>query len=231
MNLRELGLSAYEEQAYMALIKLGKSSASTISRQSGVSYGKIYEILGSLEAKGLVHTLPSKTKLFVATDPEQLMKLVNKKEESLNEIKQNIRDLKQIYTEHEVEPVVIAKGKNNFYKIVKQMKNPERYTYNLKYTFEYHPDFVRGMKRNISRGITVKTLGRFDNETKTNVDKWKKIYPHIKPIENDGIAMSIEDDEELMITMIKSNTIMLIRDKPLVKLMKVLFENYYEKSK
>ena len=62
------------------------------------------------------------------------------------------------------------------------------------------------------------------------IEKWKKIDPNIKKIDNEGVAMSILDDEEIMIAMIKSNTIMLIKDKPFVKIMRVLFENYYNKN-
>ena len=57
------------------------------------------------------------------------------------------------------------------------------------------------------------------------------INKNIKPIKNDGVAMAIIDDEELMITLIKSNTIMLVRDKPFIKIMKELFLNYYKNSK
>jgi len=230
MNLRELGLSGYEEKTYLSAIKLGKSTASEISRDAGVSYGKIYEVLASLENKGLVKTIPEATKKFIASDPENLMKLVNKKEEQLLEIKNNIKNLKQIYNEKEKEPVMIVKGKNNFYKLTKEQIDSKNYSYTIKYAFTYHPEFIRGTKESLSRKVDLKVLGRFDNETLSNINKWKKINPNIKPIDNDGIAMSITDDEEVMIALIKSNTSMLIRDKPFAELMKTLFLNYYEKN-
>lgn len=230
MKLRELGLSNYEEKAYLSAIKLGKATASEISRDSGVSYGKIYEVLASLENKGLIKTVPEETKKFVASDPENLMKLVNKKEEELLEIKNNIKNLKQIYNEKEKEPVLIVKGKNNFYKLTKEQISSERYSYSIKYTFTYHPEFIRNTKESMAKKIDLKVLGRFDDETIPNITKWKKINPEIKPIVNNGIALSITDDEEVMIALIKSNTSMLIRDKPFAELMKTLFLNYYEKN-
>jgi sugar-specific transcriptional regulator TrmB len=230
MNLKELGLSEYEEKTYDALIRLGKSTASEISRDAGVSYGKIYEVLAALENKGLVKTIPEATKKFIASDPENLMKLVNKKEEELLEIKKNIKDLKQIYSEKEQEPVILVKGKNNFYKLTREQITTQKYSYTIKYTFEYHPDFVQSTKRALSRKTDLKVLGAFNNETLPNITKWKKINPNIKQIENNGVAMSIQDDEEVMIALIKSNTSMLIRDKPFAELMKTLFLNYYEKS-
>ncbi|MGV8150383.1 MAG: TrmB family transcriptional regulator [Candidatus Woesearchaeota archaeon] len=230
MNLKELGLSEYEEKTYLSLIKLGKSTASAISRDSGVSYGKIYEILASLENKGLAKVIPETTKKFIASNPENLMKLVNKKEEELLEIKKGIQHLEQIYTIHETEPVVIVKGKNNFNRLVKEQKKSEKYSYTIKFSFSYKPEFVRGTKESLAKKTDNKVLGRFDNETMPNITKWKKINPNIKPIENNGVAMSIQDDEEVMIALIKSNTSMLIRDKPFAQLMKTLFLNYYEKN-
>lgn len=229
MDLKELGLSEYEEKAYLSLIRLGKSTASAISRDGQVSYGKIYEVLAALENKGLVKVIPEQTKKFIASNPENLMKLVNKKEEELLEIKKNIRDLKHIYEEKEVEPVMLVKGKNNFYKLTKEQITSQKYSYSIKYTFEYHPDFVQSSKRTLQRKVDNKVLGRFDNETIPNITKWKKINPQIKSIENNGVAMSIQDDEEVMIALIKSNTSMLIRDKSFAQLMKTLFLNYYEK--
>ena len=230
MNLRELGLSDYEEKAYTILIKLGKTSASEISRNSGVSYGKIYEVLASLEQKGLVKVIPETTKKFIASDPENLMHIVNKKEEELLEIKNNIRNLRQIYSEKEAEPVMIAKGKNTFYKISREMKKAEKYQYSIKYTFEYHPEFVREIKGYVANKIQYLSLGRFDDETLPSINKWKKITSNIKPIQNKGVAVSIIDDEELLIALIKANTSILIKDKPFVELMKTLFLNYYEKN-
>ena len=74
-------------------------------------------------------------------------------------------------------------------------------------------------------------MGRIDEETEKNVRERRKISKNIKPIKNEGVAMAIIDDEEIMITLIKSNTIMLVRDKPFIKLMKELFLNYYKNSK
>ncbi|HIH31885.1 TPA: TrmB family transcriptional regulator [Candidatus Woesearchaeota archaeon] len=229
MNLRELGLSEYEEKAYTTLIKLGKTSASEISRNSQVSYGKIYEVLASLEQKGLIKTIPENTKKFIASDPENLMHLVNKKEEELLEIKNSIRELKQIYSEKEQEPVLVAKGKNNWHKLEKELKASEKYYYSIKYDFSFRPEFVRQTKQLISQKIDYRVIGRFDKETENNIKQWKKIITNIKPIENNGVTMSIIDDEELMIGLIKSNTSMLIKDKSFVQLMKTLFVDYYQK--
>ena len=61
--LHELGLTEYETQTYLALLKGGSLTASEVSEQSNVPYSKIYEVLNALEKKGWIeveHGRPSK---------------------------------------------------------------------------------------------------------------------------------------------------------------------------
>lgn len=61
--LRELGLTEYETETYIALLKSGTLTASKVSEQSNVPYSKIYEVLNALEKKGWIeveHGRPSK---------------------------------------------------------------------------------------------------------------------------------------------------------------------------
>ena len=78
MDFESIGLNKNESKAFNALVKLGKSSAGDISRNSGVSDKKVYKILESLERKGLVRMIPEKTKMFVPEDPKALKKIIKK---------------------------------------------------------------------------------------------------------------------------------------------------------
>jgi hypothetical protein len=143
------------------------------------------------------------------------------------EIDTKVKELKKIYEEHDVEPVILAKGKSNFYKINKEAKKPEKYDYAIKYVFEVNPSWIRDTKERIKKGLEVKHIGLFNKDTEKAIKECKTVIKEIKPIQNDGIAMSIIDDEEVMIGLIKSNTTMLIRDKAFAKIMKQLFVKYY----
>jgi len=230
MDLSEIGLTKNEAKAYKTSLLLGKSTASEICKESGVPYGRIYDVLASLEGKGLVKVLPEKTKSYVPSDPKSLHDYIQKRKEQLDEIEKQVKEFKSLYEEYAEEPVQIAKGKKNFYRIFRQLHKPDKTSYSLKYTFELHPEFIREVKRLKKKGADYRALGRIDEETKQGVEEWKKITPNIKPIENEGVAISIVDDKEIMIALIKSNVIMLIKDKPFIKIMKTLFLNYYEQS-
>ena len=84
MDLSELGLTGNETKVFEVLLRRGKSKASDLASESGVSYGRIYVVLSSLERKGLVKVIPEKGKKFVASDPELLRLVVDQKRKSLD---------------------------------------------------------------------------------------------------------------------------------------------------
>ncbi len=68
--LQDIGLNAYEAAAYLSLLKMGVSEASSVYRDAEVPYGKIYTVLESLAGKGFVEVQTSRPKKFRAVDPE-----------------------------------------------------------------------------------------------------------------------------------------------------------------
>ncbi len=64
-TLHEMGLAAYEIDAYIALLEGGEMTAMEISQQTQVPYSKIYEVLNSLKEKGWIKSSESRpTKYF-----------------------------------------------------------------------------------------------------------------------------------------------------------------------
>jgi len=49
-----LGLSGYEARAYLALLRLGRAQPREVARESGVPQQRVYDVLRSLEWRGLV---------------------------------------------------------------------------------------------------------------------------------------------------------------------------------
>jgi sugar-specific transcriptional regulator TrmB len=230
MDFSALGLSTNEEKIYTTLIKLGKSSASELSREGEVPYGKIYEVLARLEQKGLVQIIPEQTKKFKATSPEVLINIINKKEEEFKKLKEEANKLKKFYEFDKEEPVQIARGLKNFYKILKHSPEAEQFSYSIKWSSEYKPQHILENKKLIKKGIKPKVLARINEETKENINKWLKHYKEIKKIENEGVAIDI-NDKHVLIILIKQNTIIEIKDKAFSNIMKQLFEKTYDNTK
>ena len=226
----ELGLTKNEAKAYETLAKHGKLSASEVSRESGVPYSRVYDILGSLISKGLAEVVPEKTKKFIAGDPKAFLEIIQKRKDALERAEHKISELKQFYEQKEKWPVQMVFGKQAFYKIAREQKKARERSYSIKWTAEYRPEWVESYRKNLKGGVEMKTLTRYDSETEKEVGAWLKINKNMRKFPNDGVAVSIVDDEEVMLVLIKSNVTLLIRDKPFAKMMSQLFLNSYERA-
>ncbi len=100
--LEELGLTSYEAKTYHTLSSVGISDAKEISTKSGVPWGRIYDVLNTLEGKGLVESQSSRPKQFNPVEPrtalEILLKLKSKEIELLKDSAARIEsELNTIY--------------------------------------------------------------------------------------------------------------------------------------
>ncbi len=100
--LTELGLTTYEEKCYITLLKSGTLPARDLSRFSEVPYGRIYEVLRSLESKGIVGSTGGRPQNFFAIPPDVAVnKLLENKTREIERLKRNadilINDLKRIH--------------------------------------------------------------------------------------------------------------------------------------
>lgn len=69
-DLKELGLTTYEDRAYRALLEVGATTASRLAAKSDVPDGRIYDVLSSLETMGMVRSQEaSRPKRFIAVEP------------------------------------------------------------------------------------------------------------------------------------------------------------------
>lgn len=232
MKLQLLGLNKYEANAYQAIVDLGESKSHQVSAKSGVPYGRIYDVLNSLESKGLIRLILKKPKTFVAVDPELiLVKQIEKQIFELEKLKEEAKKMKTQYERFPEEAVFVTKGKENFYRFVSKLKPIENFGYSIKYTFEAHPVWMRHTLGRMKKRIETKTLGRIDDETKENVRKWLKFYKYIRGFPNEGVAVDIRDGKTVVIALIKSDTTLVINDDAFGKLMADLFQAAWKTSK
>ena len=231
MDYSLVGLNKYEGAAYEALIQFGRLTASELSKHSGVPQGKIYDVMSALEFKGFCRKITGEVKSFVPVDPQEVDNILEQKQKEFTKLKTHMKTLKKTYEQLQSSVVQIVEGKRNFYKTIEEMSAPNKtYSYSIKYTSEYRPEFIRHTKNDLKKSINVKTLVRYDAETKKDVLKWSKISPFYKKIKNTGIAMHL-NDEYMWISLIKNNTLVVFKDPHLINVMKQLFEAYYEDAK
>jgi len=64
-----MSLNAYETDAYIALLEGGQMNAMEISREAGVPYSKIYEVLNSLKQKGWIKSAETRPFKYYPVPP------------------------------------------------------------------------------------------------------------------------------------------------------------------
>lgn len=72
-ELRSFGLSAYEAQAYTALLALGPTDASTLGQRAGIPFGRVYDVLHGLVGRNLAQVREGRPKLFVPVPPREAL--------------------------------------------------------------------------------------------------------------------------------------------------------------
>ena len=91
--LNEIGLTKYETDAYINLLKHGTAEASTIYKEANIPFGKIYETLSALANRGLIEIQNTRPKKYKAKKPQQAFdKLIKEKTEQMEKELQKTRD-------------------------------------------------------------------------------------------------------------------------------------------
>ena len=94
IQLEKIGLTESEIKVYLALLRLGETTAGPIVDEAKVTRSKIYDILERLKNKGLVsHIIKDSTKYFSAADPSNILDYLNKKEIEIEDQKKLVQRL------------------------------------------------------------------------------------------------------------------------------------------
>lgn len=92
--LHQAGLNKSEATIYLYLLENGLSTPPMIARGTGIARTNCYNILEFLETHGLIEEQSvGKRKAFVATDPVSLVRTLDKKKESIEQILPDLRGL------------------------------------------------------------------------------------------------------------------------------------------
>ncbi|MCK5026132.1 MAG: helix-turn-helix domain-containing protein [Nanoarchaeota archaeon] len=97
-DLTNLGLLESEARVYLALLKLGQSSAGKIAKETKLNRNSVYKALHNLLEQGLVsYVIKANTKEYNASNPAQIERLIKEKEKELLNLKNQIPKYKEIF--------------------------------------------------------------------------------------------------------------------------------------
>ncbi len=136
-TLQKIGFTKGESAVYLALLKTGNCTSGTLSKESGVSRSKVYEVIDRLKQRGLATEVTKEnTKYFEATNPNKIMDFLEAKkkelEEDILESKKLVPQLKKLQNTHldkqEAKVYVGISGWRTIYgEILEQLTNKDEY--------------------------------------------------------------------------------------------------------
>ena len=163
---RNFDLSDYESRTYSALLLIGPSKVSEISKESKVPQSKIYEVLERLMTKQLVEVYGIKPKEFRAIHPNVAFKnLLADKEKQLVDMKEKIGTLTNFLkqTDHEevLEGLWISKEngwKSFINKVCDMINRSNKYVYIVTKDFSWSYRFGQMIKSSFKKGVEIRII-------------------------------------------------------------------------
>ena len=228
-NLELAELTKNESKTYTALYELGSSTAYSISRKSKLYHANTYAAIQSLVKKGLAfETTKDNKKIYTASDPVQLLNLIDEKRQTLLK---NIEKLHQLREQPKTEGTFsIAEGQLAFISILYkwlEFKEPIL-TYGVPKNAaktvgplmdEFHMNRIR-------KKVTMYHIYNYDASERINIIKH---YPYT-PIRklsrsfNSAVATNICGDEIMFILWSPKIKAFLIKNKEMTDAYKKYFE-------
>ncbi len=93
-KLKKLGLTGYEAQAYLALLKLGDAEADEIASAANIPMGRIYNVLSNLEEYRLIRAQDTRPRKYACVEPAAAMeRLLKNKHEELKQAASELETL------------------------------------------------------------------------------------------------------------------------------------------
>ncbi|MFH0905773.1 MAG: helix-turn-helix domain-containing protein [archaeon] len=234
-TLRDIGLTENEDKIYLMLLKLGPCKVSKLSKETQIVRTSLYDILNSLIEKGIVtEHLENSIKIFTAAEPESLVEIY---EEKLNRLKENIPKLDELKYSFKESYVESFKGKKGVLAILSDILKTGKdfliygnYTWSKK-TFKHIPSqFALGR---ISKKINAKVL--VDNATepfrqRNDYRSLTELRYHPEMLKTKTITF-IYDDKVSIFTQGNDIYGIIIKNKDISDMHKVMFEKYWKEAK
>ncbi|MEK6892568.1 MAG: helix-turn-helix domain-containing protein [Nanoarchaeota archaeon] len=109
--LKQIGLSEYESELYLALLQYGSLSAYELAKKTGMYRQATYDALNRLSEKGYVNSVKEgKSQKYKSVNPEIILEYLNERTEGFKQILPELTSL----DEKAKEPLMVEtyKGKN-----------------------------------------------------------------------------------------------------------------------
>jgi sugar-specific transcriptional regulator TrmB len=148
MLTKKLGLSAFESKAYSCFfIKARCLTAKEVSKYTGIPLGRVYDVMSSLESKGLIRVDRLSNPIrYILNNPKQSLTILlnRKKEKMLRELEEDESLIEELSMYYDVE---LSNDNDD--------KNAEWHIYDVTYTTSFYDSILPSMIRCSSREVII----------------------------------------------------------------------------
>ncbi|MGV8151450.1 MAG: TrmB family transcriptional regulator [Candidatus Nanoarchaeia archaeon] len=132
----EIGFTNAETKIYLALLKIGLTTAGPLLIQTGLQNSTLHKTLHKLVSSGFVSfTINGKTRYYQATDPENLLKVIKERETRFESLLPELKTMQKPFEKQEAEVYEGFKGlKNMLYDFIKEGNKGDEYLFFSFYT-------------------------------------------------------------------------------------------------
>lgn len=240
-SLKKFGLSEKEAKVYVACLELGDSLASEISLKSNLPRTLVYDILERLIEYGLIsYSIKKNKKYFKASDPRELIRILNEKEKAVSSILSKLQSLQR--EKGSVRPKIeIYEGKDGMKTVMNDILNSnvkEFLAYgSSRSSYEIIPAFMDDWhKKRIKKKIIMKIIY---NNTKPARDKVKKLKSSLGYTKYKFMSIELESPTATLIyankvvlqSWTKESFAVMIEDKEMANNQRKYFEKLWKITK
>jgi len=197
LALQDLGLRKSEARVYVALVARGASSASDIARDAKIPHPRVYDIMESLAAKGLVKIQTGRRPRYTATEPEvgfeRLLNRFRDKGEFLT------NHLSKIYdTRMETPSIWMLKGRNNIIDEISQISYQAENELLLAIPVDLLGVLRKSLRAAKRKGVTT-SLVIYSSEKEGQVDSEVARHADVRVREPPGSVVALADYNDCLL--------------------------------
>ena len=244
-DLIEFGFSDYEARGFLVLSMKGSLTASEISKDTGIPFSKVYEILNKLESKSILEiSSTGKQKKYKVLDSQHIIKkIIEERKKNVDNLEKKseriLKKIKKRTTKKQLpESVWVCNGKKNFLeKTSLMLKNSSEYAYGITKEFSRIPALDQEIINASKRGVKVKLLNITNGLKKLDSARAKwysshnvkiktvplEVQPRVCLVDGKEVCLRIDNDYDS--EFIWSN------NPALINLIKSYFEVLWNKAK
>lgn len=247
--LKEFGLNEKEIVVYFACLQCGPSYATYVARKAKINRSSCYAILDSLIKHGLVNKSGAEKKFqFTAEPPERLMLLIQEKQKKITDLERKyvklLPELKSLYDTTEELPKIRflegVKGIKSIYEdTLKTLPKGGEYWHlnpDIKALMDLiGEEWIEGnIRKRVSQGIKSKAIIEktpwVEKEIKKNKQAYRESVLLPKEIKMPA-RLHIYANKVAIFSLKKEPTGVLIEDKNVADLIKMLYQALWDKYK